>query len=346
MPFQNSGERTLPVHGHAVNDPDRKIFAGAALVGVTVKRWFGSTTCGMKAMEQGGAQRIGFIGLGDIGFPMAMRLHQQGHKLAVWNRSPERSRAFAEMGVTVASSAAELAGMSDTVSLCLPTTVAIEEVVFGAAGMVQAKAAPRLVMDHSTISPEETRALAERLRLQTGTAWLDAPVSGGPAGARAGTLAVMAGGERRDFEFAGPVLQSLGHTVTHVGGVGMGQLAKACNQIVGFITTAAIAEGLGCAEAAGLPATVMAQIMVGGLADSAALAEYRRASAAGEPGGITGLIGAYIDLAGGHARPDYAGKLDILRKDIAIARQIARRGGRNLELLELVDAMGMRLNGR
>ncbi len=295
-------------------------------------------------MTKDDAKRIGFIGLGDIGFPMAMRLHQQGHKLSVWNRNPESSRPLGEIGVPVTNSVAELAGMSDIICLCLAPTVAIEEVVFGPAGITQAKVAPRLVIDHSTISPEESRAFAERLRSQTGTAWLDAPVSGGPAGARAGTLAVMAGGEKGDFEIAEPVLQSLGHKVTHVGDLGMGQLAKACNQIVGFITTAAIAEGLGCAQAAGLPAPAMAEIMVGGLADSTALAEYRRATAAGEPGGITGLIGAYIDLAGGFVRPEYAGKLDILHKDIAIAKQIASGGGRKLELLEQVEAMGRRLN--
>ncbi|MEP7351199.1 MAG: NAD(P)-binding domain-containing protein [Sphingorhabdus sp.] len=289
-------------------------------------------------------RRIGFIGLGDIGSPMAMRLHQQGHDLTVWNRNPERSRAFSEVGVAVAGSAAELAIASDIVCLCLSSAAAIEAVVFGPAGVAEAEIAPSLIVDHSTISPDETRAFAERLRASTGTPWLDAPVSGGPVGARAGTLAVMAGGGESDFEIAAPVLQSIGHKVTHVGPLGMGQLAKACNQIIGFITTAAIAEGLGCAAAAGLPAPVLAEIMEGGLADSAALAEYRRATAAGEPGGIAGLIGAYIDLAGGYVRPEYAGKLGILHKDIAIAKQIANVGGQKLGLLEQVEAMGRRLN--
>lgn len=288
--------------------------------------------------------RIGFIGLGDIGFPMAMRLFQQGCRLAVWNRNPGRSKPFAEAGVRVAHTAAELAGMSDIICLCLAPTRAIEQVVFGPAGVTEAKVAPRLVIDHSTVSPEDTREFAGRLRSQTGTAWLDAPVSGGPAGARAGTLAVMAGGSKSDFDIAHPLLQSLGRKVTHVGGLGMGQVAKACNQIVGFITTAAIAEGLGCAAAAGLPGPVMAEIMVGGLADSTALAEYRRAKAAEEPGGITGLIEAYIDLAKGIVRPEYAGKLDILHKDIAIAKTIAGTSNLKLGLLEQVEAMGRRLN--
>lgn len=288
--------------------------------------------------------KIGFIGLGDIGSPMAMRLHQQGHNLTVWNRNPERSRAFFDIGVAVAGSAAELAGSSDIICLCLSSGAAIETVVFESDGVAEADIAPSLIVDHSTISPDETRAFARRLRSSTGTAWLDAPVSGGPVGARAGTLAVMAGGEESDFEIAAPVLQSLGHKVTHVGALGMGQLAKACNQIIGFITTAAIAEGLGCAAAAGLPAPVLAEIMEGGLADSAALAEYRRATAAGELGGIAGLIEAYMDMAGGYVRPEYAGKLGILHKDIAIAKQIANAGGQKLGLLEQVEAMGQRLN--
>jgi len=291
-------------------------------------------------------QRIGFIGLGDIGFPMAMRLHQQGHRLAVWNRTLERSRPFSEVGVPVAGSAAELADSCDIACLCLSSKSAIEAVVFGPAGIAEARVPPKLVIDHSTISPEQTRLFAERLRSQSGIRWLDAPISGGPAGARAGTLAVMAGGEAGAFEMASPVLHSLGRQVTHVGELGMGQLAKACNQIVGFIIHAAIAEGLGCAAAAGLPASVMAETMIGGLADSAALAEYRRATAAGEPGGITGVIGAYMDLARGHLRPEYAGKLDILEKDIEIAKSIAASGGLRLPLLEHVETMGRRLNNQ
>ena len=288
--------------------------------------------------------RTGFVGLGDIGFPMAMRLHQQGHRLLVWNRTLEKSLPFSEIGVPVASSAAEVAGNCDVICLCLSSASAIEEVVFGAAGIAQARPAPRLVIDHSTISPEHTRAFAQRLHSAAGIPWLDAPVSGGPAGARAGTLAIMAGGERSAFEMASPVLRSLGGQVTHVGGSGMGQLAKACNQIVGFIIQAAVAEGLGCAAAAGLPASVLAETMVGGLADSAVLTEFRRATASGEPGGITGLIGAYMDLARGHMRPDYAGKLDILQKDIDIAKSIARSSGLGLPLLEHVETMGRRLN--
>ena len=301
----------------------------------------------MAAGDADGANaRLGFIGLGDIGLPMAMRLHECGHDLMVWNRTASRSKLLAEQGVAIAGTAAELAEACEIVCLCLLNADAIEAVVFGPDGIAEAKSAPRLVIDHSTISPRDTIDFAERLEARTGAAWLDAPVSGGPAGARAGSLAVMAGGRAADFEVAAPVLHSLGRRVTHVGGLGMGQTAKACNQIIGFTITAAIGEGFACARSAGLPPAELAEIMAGGLGDSAALAEFRRASAAGEAGGIKGLIEAYIDLVGGHARPDYAGKLDILHKDIGIAREIAGEAAPRLRLLDQVEAMARSLNSQ
>lgn len=293
--------------------------------------------------KAGARPRIGFVGLGDIGWPMAMRLHECGHDLMVWNRTASRAQGFAERGVTVAASVDELAEACDIVCLCLIDADAVEDVVFRPGGVADAKSAPRLVIDHSTISPQATTAIAERLKTQTGTPWLDAPVSGGPAGARAGTLAVMAGGEAADFELATPLLQSLGR-VTHVGTLGMGDVAKACNQVVGFAIAAAIAEGMACARAAGLPQARLAEILTGGLGDSVALAEYRRAAAAGESGSIKGLIDAYVDLINGHIRPEYAGKLGILHKDAAIAREIAGDLAPRLRLLAEVEALARRLN--
>ena len=287
--------------------------------------------------------RVGFIGLGGIGLPMATRLHECGHDLMVWNRTASRCQGLVERGGRAAASAAQLAEACDIVCLCLLNADAVEAVVFGPNGIAEAKAAPRLVIDHSTISPKATNILAERLEALTGTTWLDAPVSGGPAGARAGTLAVMAGGRSADFEFAADLLHSLGRP-THVGGLGMGDTAKACNQVIGFAIAAAIAEGMACARAAGLSPIDLAGIMTGGLGDSAALAEYRRATAAGESGGIKGMIDAYVDLVIGHVRPEYAGKLDILHKDIGIAREIAGELSPELRLLGQVEAMAGRLN--
>lgn len=296
-----------------------------------------------RGKEGGATMRIGFIGLGDIGLPMAMRLHECGHNVMVWNRTASRSQGLPGRGVAVAGSAADLAEDCDIVCLCLLNAEAVEAVVFGPTGIAQAKGAPRLVIDHSTISPRTTRSLAEKLEALTGTAWLDAPVSGGPAGARAGTLAVMAGGRAEDFELAAPLLHSLGRP-THVGILGMGDTAKACNQVIGFTIAAAIAEGLACACAAGLSPVDLAEVMIGGLGDSVALAEYRRATAAGESGSIKGIIDAYVDLINGHVRPEYVGKLDILHKDIGIAREIAGDLAPRLRLLEQVEAMAGKLN--
>jgi len=297
----------------------------------------------MTAGKDGAMTRVGFIGLGDIGLPMAMRLHESGHALIVWNRTASRSQELAERGVPVARSAAELAEASDIVSLCLLDADAVEEVVFGSEGTARAKSAPRLMIDHSTISPLDTKIFAEKLEALTGTAWLDAPVSGGSAGARAGTLAIMAGGRSADYDVAAPLLHSLGRP-THVGNLGMGDTAKACNQVIGFAIAAAIAEGMSCARSAGMSPIDLAQIMTGGLGDSVALAEYRRASAAGESGSIKGIIDAYVDLINGHVRPEYAGKLNILHKDIGIAREIAGELAPQLRLLDQVEAMARSLN--
>lgn len=294
--------------------------------------------------ETDDAPRVGFIGLGNIGFPMAMRLHEKGHDLAVWNRSAARSHPFAEKGVAVTRSASELASVCEVVCLCLSSANAVEEVVFGRDGIIHAPTTPRIIVDHSTISPSETQTFAARVRTQTGSGWLDAPVSGGPAGARAGTLAIMVGGRQEDFDMAMPIIESLGQRVTRVGDIGMGQLAKACNQIIGFVTTAAIAEAFSFAAAAGLSPAALAEALVGGFADSTVLREFRRASAANEAGGLKGLIEAYMDLARGYVRPDYAGKLDILHKDIAIASAIAQANGTPIPLLLHTEKMGRLLH--
>ncbi|CAN5193148.1 hypothetical protein BH11PSE5_BH11PSE5_23360 [soil metagenome] len=288
--------------------------------------------------------KVGFIGLGDIGAPMAMRLHETGHEVAVWNRTTARTHPFAAQGFPVPHSASELATMCDIVCLCLSSAEAVADVVFGPDGIASASAAPRIIVDHSTISPKDTQALAHRLYTQTGTTWLDAPVSGGPPGARAGTLAIMVGGRREDFETAAPILESLAKRLTHVGDLGMGQLAKASNQIIGFITTAAIAEAFAFAEAAGLSAETLSEALAGGFADSTVLGEYRRASAAEEMGGLKGLIEAYMDLSRGYIRPDYAGKIDILHKDIGIAGAIAQANGTPIPLLHQVETLGRLLH--
>lgn len=294
----------------------------------------------------GSSLRVGFIGLGDIGLPMAIRLHETGNRLRVWNRTASRSASCSALGIAVAETPAGLAAESDIICLCLSSADAVDAVVFGENGITSAATAPRIVVDHSTILPEDTRALCHRLTSATGTGWLDAPVSGGPPGARAGTLAIMVGGRPADFELAAPVLASLGGRITYLGRSGMGQLAKAANQVINFATAAAIGEAFALARAEGLSATILAEALTGGFSDSNMLREYRRAATAGESAGLKGLIDSYSDLATGHRHPEYPGKLDILHKDIAVATSIASANDIAIPLLRQVEALGRLIHDR
>ena len=150
--------------------------------------------------------RAGFIGLGDIGLPMAERIADRGVPLTVWNRTPAKAAPLGAKGATVAASPRALAEAVDVACLCLDGPKAIEAVVFGPDGIAHADPKPKLVVDHSTTHPHLTVDLAARLRAEAGIGWLDAPVSGGPVGARAGTLATFAGGDADDLALARPVI--------------------------------------------------------------------------------------------------------------------------------------------
>lgn len=176
-------------------------------------------------------EKIGFVGLGDIGEPMAMRILEAGFPLRVYNRTAAKTQPLTARGAQSAASAAELARECDIVFLCVSDTAAVEQVVFGPGGIAEGGRPGQLVVDLSTIHPVQTQEMAQRLAAGHGIAWVDAPVSGGPAGARAGTLAVMAGGGAEDVERVRPVLMSFAGRVTHMGPVGCGMATKACNQI-------------------------------------------------------------------------------------------------------------------
>lgn len=218
--------------------------------------------------------RIGFIGLGAIGTPMAQRLLDAGHPLTVFNRSPARARPLVEAGASQAVSIAALVQAVDCVFLCLSDTAAVEQVVFGEGGVASAARVGQLLVDLSTIHPEATRAMAARLRAQCGMGWVDAPVSGGPAGARAGTLAVMAGGAPQDVARARPLLMAFAGRVTHMGPSGCGMAMKACNQMMSFGSAAVIAETLHLAARFGIDPALVPQAVQGGFADSAVLRHY------------------------------------------------------------------------
>lgn len=216
---------------------------------------------------------IGYIGLGNMGMPIAERLLAAGTPLLVWARRSAAAAPLRERGAEIAASPAELAQRCDTVLVCVTDADAVEAVVFGADGIAAGARPDTLLVDHSSIDPFRARALAERLA-PTGMRWVDAPVSGGAVGARAGTLAVMAGGDLADVERLAGIARAYARQVTHMGPVGAGQAAKACNQMVIGAEVAVWAEALGMAAKFGMKASQFPVALAGGWADSAVLQDH------------------------------------------------------------------------
>jgi 3-hydroxyisobutyrate dehydrogenase len=212
-------------------------------------------------------ERVGFIGLGIMGSGMSRNLLSAGFDLTVYNRSPAKTRPLAEAGAEVAASPADLAERCGVVFLCVSDTPDVEEVIFGAAGVIQGGAPDCLVVDMSTISPGTTKSIGQRLA-ERGVHFLDAPVSGGSEGAARGTLSIMVGGETADLDRARPYLDVMGRTITHVGPVGAGQTCKLVNQVLVVVTMLGIAEALLLAQAGGLDLERTIQAVEGGAAGS------------------------------------------------------------------------------
>jgi len=213
------------------------------------------------------AERIGFIGLGIMGKPMARNLLTAGLDLVVHSRSPGPVDELVAEGATRASSPREVASSTDAVITMLPDTPDVELVLFGEGGAGEAIRAGSLVIDMSTIRPSAARDAAERLA-ERGAAMLDAPVSGGERGAIDGTLSIMVGGTDDVFRRARPLLHILGDRVTHVGSAGAGQVAKACNQLIVGATIQAVAEALVLAAKAGVDPATVREALLGGFAGS------------------------------------------------------------------------------
>jgi len=168
---------------------------------------------------------VGFIGLGDIGEPIAGRILAAGFRLSIWNRTPRKMQSLLDRGAIAAETPADLARRCDIVCTCVTDAGALEAVVFGPNGISSAERRAGLLLDNSTVHPLFTREVAKRLRDETGMSWLDVPVSGGSVGARAGTLAAMVGGEAQELERARPVIMSYANRLTHMGPVGSGHHA-------------------------------------------------------------------------------------------------------------------------
>ncbi|POA33241.1 2-hydroxy-3-oxopropionate reductase [Pseudomonas sp. GW456-12-1-14-TSB6] len=211
---------------------------------------------------------LGFAGIGLMGLPMCRRLLAAGYPLTVWNRNPAKCAPLVEAGARQVATPAELCEQADVVMLCLADTAVVREVVFGPAGVAEGAKPGQLLVDFSSLEPTATREMAAELADKAGMAWLDSPVSGGVVGAEAGSLAIMVGGDAADLDRVRPVLLELGQRVTHMGGVGAGQVTKACNQMIVACNALVIAEVVALAEQAGVDASLIAEALAGGFADS------------------------------------------------------------------------------
>jgi len=262
--------------------------------------------------------RVGFVGLGTMGGPMAANAARAGFDVAAWNRTPGRAAGLGELGVRLASSPAAVAAASDIVITMVSDTPDVEAVLFDAGGVAEGAAPGSLVVDMSTISPSATRDFAARLAAQ-GVGMLDGPVSGGSEGAKKGTLSIFVGGEAADLERALPVLQSLGTTITHVGPIGSGQAVKAVNQVILAGTYLGVAEGIVLALKAGLDVDQVVAALSGGAAQSWVLA----------------------NRSGRMIANDYplGFKLSLHRKDLGIALAMALDLGASLPVSALVESI-------
>lgn len=214
--------------------------------------------------------RVGFIGLGVMGRPMAERVLRAGHSLGVWARRPESAAPLAGRGATVHETPAELAAASDVVITIVTNSRDVEELAFGPSGLAAGFGRGALHLDMSTIAPAAARDMAQRYA-RTGVEWMDAPVSGGEQAAEAGTLAIMAGGSEASFERVKPLLECLGKTILRVGEAGAGQVAKACNQMVMVCALQACAEAMHLARAHGVDLAALRSALLGGSAASRVL---------------------------------------------------------------------------
>jgi 2-hydroxy-3-oxopropionate reductase len=217
-------------------------------------------------MEGHMSMKLGFIGLGIMGAPMAGHLRAAGHELFVHTRSKVPA-ALEEAAAVRCANATEVAQRADIVFLMLPDTPDVEKVLFGEPGVSAGLSAGKTVVDMSSISPIETQAFAKRIA-DLGCDYVDAPVSGGEVGAKAASLTIMVGASETAFERVQPLLALMGKNITRVGDVGAGQITKVANQIIVALNIAAVGEALVFASKAGADPAKVRQALMGGFAAS------------------------------------------------------------------------------
>ena len=210
---------------------------------------------------------VGFIGLGTMGREMVINLMKAGYAVHAYDVRREAVDDVATQGAVAAGSVAGAAANADIVITMLPDTPQVEEVVLGPGGLLAAPPPGRLVVDMSTIAPQAVRRMHEALK-GVGVALLDAPVSGGPQGAKNAALSIMVGGDAAAFERAKPFFAAMGTTINHVGATGAGQTVKLCNQLICGINIQAICEALALGRASGVDLAQLRQVLLGGSAAS------------------------------------------------------------------------------
>lgn len=261
---------------------------------------------------------VGWVGLGALGAPMAANLLAAGFPLTVYNRTPGRDQALVTQGARAAASPAAVAAAAELLCLCVSDDPAAEAVLFGPQGAAAGLRPGSVVIDFSTIAPATSQSLAARLAAQ-GVAYLDAPVTGGTEGARAGTLSVLVGGAAAALERVRPLLAVVGGRISHLGPVGAGQQAKAVNQVLVAGSYAAVAEAMALGQRLGLPMDQVCEALAAGAAGSWCL-EHRAAN-----------------MLAGHFPLGF--RLALHRKDLAIALAAAGEAGVDLPLSRLVAAL-------
>jgi 3-hydroxyisobutyrate dehydrogenase len=224
-------------------------------------------SAGPVSTDQKPTEKVGFIGLGIMGRGMCHNLLKAGFDLTVWNRTPSKADELVAEGAKRAEHAADLASKCDIIITCVSDTPDVREVLLGEYSVMDRLRPDALVIDMSTISPQATREMAELITLQGGH-MLDAPISGGSEGAAKGTLSIMVGGDKAQFERALPVFQAMGKTITHVGDIGAGQMVKLVNQILVVVNALAVSEALLFAQAGGVDLDKALQAVSGGAAGS------------------------------------------------------------------------------
>ena len=261
--------------------------------------------------------RAAFVGLGVMGYPMAGYLAKAGHDTVVFNRTPARADAWVgEYGGRSATTPKAAASGADIVFLCVGNDDDVRDVVFGDDGVLAGTREGGIIVDHTTASATLARELHSRAA-KDGIGFLDAPISGGQAGAENGQLTVMAGGDRDVFERASPVIDCYAKAITLIGPAGSGQLAKMVNQVCIAGIVQGLAEGLHFADCAGLDPALVIESISKGAAQSWQMENRWETMVAGEF--------------------DFGFAVDWMRKDLGLTLDEAQRNGAQLELTELVD---------